>query len=144
MLALAAREEKAPIWAALVPVLYLAGCAGAVGKVTHETGSDVGIAGLLLAVGLIPAFVVPVIFASRKVTLAITSRGFTIDGKVVSISDARLAAGQRGTGRLRIQLPSGGKRTFVLESYRAAQDFVAMLPTSSAPSLSLRASFSDA
>jgi hypothetical protein len=144
MLALAAREEKAPIWAGLVPVLYLAGCAMAVGKVTQESGSDVGIAGLLLAVGLIPAFVVPVIFASRKVMLGITIRGFSIDGKVIAISDARLAADQRGTGRLRVQLPNGGKRTFVLESYRAAQDFVAMMPASSAPSLSLRASFSDA
>ena len=144
MLSLTAREEKAPIWAALVPVLYLAGCAGAVGKVTHEVGSDFGIAGLLLAVGLIPAFVVPVIFASRKVTLSIATGSFRIDGRVVKIADARLANDTRGTGRLQIDLASGCKRTFVLESYRDAQQFVSQLPAPSAPSLSLRASFSDA
>src|ERR1700761_705358 len=94
---LAVREEKPPIWAVLSPALYLLACAGCVRSVLMDRSMDIGITGLLVAVGLVPAFVLPAIFCTRRTRLGAHSEGLVIDGRIVKINDVRIAPAALGS-----------------------------------------------
>ncbi len=130
---LVVREEKPPTWAVLAPVIYLLACAGCIRSVLMDRSMDIGIAGLLVAVGLVPAFVLPAIFSCRRARIAADPEGLVVDGRVIKINDVRIARADRGTARLTIATRSGDTRTFVVPSYADAQHLMVMLPPVSAP-----------
>jgi hypothetical protein len=134
-----AREEKPPIWAVLAPALYLLACAGCVRAVAMDRSIDIGISGLLVAVGLAPAFAVPAIFCTRTTKLAASEEGLLIDGRLEKINDVRVARAERGSARLHVETRSGRQRTFVIASYAEAQKLMALLPPVSAPAGALAA-----
>ena len=74
------REQRPPVWATLAPALYLFACALAFGRSLMDRSIDIGIAGLLVAVGLVPAFVIPAIFSSRGTRLKASNEGLVVDG----------------------------------------------------------------
>lgn len=132
------QEKRCPVWALAAPALYLLACLAAVRAVLVDR-SDVGVAGLLLAAGLVPAFAIPAVFTTRRACLAMTDDGLAIDGRLVKIDDARLQHAERGSALLHLVLRSGRTRTFVAPSYKDAQRLVAMLPPVSAPAGALAA-----
>ena len=137
--ALVVREEKPPIWAVLAPALYLLACAGCVRSVLMDRSMDIGIAGLLVAVGLVPAFVLPAIFCTRRMRIAADAEGLVVDGRIVKINDVRIAHAGRGTARLTVETRNGDTRVFLVPSYRDAQHLMAALPPVSAPAGALAA-----
>lgn len=137
--ALVVREEKPPTWAVLSPLLYLLACAGCVRSVLMDRSMDIGIAGLLVAVGLVPAFVLPAIFCTRRTRIAADGEGLVIDGRVVKINDVRIAHAPRGTARLTVETRNGDTRVFVVPAYKDAQHLMAALPPVSAPAGALAA-----
>jgi hypothetical protein len=138
-LVLQVREEKPPIWATLAPVLYLLACAGCVRAVAMDRSIDIGISGLLVAVGLVPAFVLPAIFCTRTTRLEASPEGLLVDGRLVKLDDARVARADRGAARLHVETREGSTRTFVVRSYKEAQLLMARLPPISAPAGALAA-----
>jgi len=137
--ALVVREEKPPTWAVLSPLLYLLACAGCVRSVLLDRSMDIGIAGLLVAVGLVPAFVLPAIFCTRRTRIAADGEGLLIDGRIVKLIDVRIAHADRGTARLTVETRNGDTRVFVVPSYKDAQHLMAALPPVSAPAGALAA-----
>ena len=127
------REEKAPTWAMMAPLLYLFACAAAVRSVLLDRSIDIGIAGLLVAVGLVPAFVLPAIFSTRGTKISATDDGLLVDGRLVKLNDARIARAERGAARLFVETRNGETRTFVVASYKDAQKLMSLLPPVSAP-----------
>jgi hypothetical protein len=138
-LVLRVREERPPLWAVLAPALYLLACAACVRSVLMDRSIDIGIAGLLVAVGLAPAFAVPAVFSTRSVRIAASSEGLLVDGRLVKINDVRIARAERGTAKLHVETRSGDTRTFIVASYKDAQHMMAMLPPVSAPAGALAA-----
>ncbi len=138
--ALVVREEKPPAWALLAPVLYLAACAGCIRSFLLDRSMDIGIAGLLVAVGLVPAFVCPAIFGTRRTRIAADGEGLLVDGRLVKINDVRLARGSGSrTARLTVETRNGNTRVFLFASYADAQQLMSMLPPVSAPAVALAA-----
>ena len=137
--ALVVREEKPPIWAVLAPALYLLACAGCVRSVLMDRSMDIGITGLLVAVGLVPAFVLPAIFCTRRTRIAADGEGLVIDGRIVKINDARIARAALGSARLTVETRNGDTRAFLVPSYKDAQQLMAALPPVSAPAGALAA-----
>lgn len=133
------REERPPLWAIAAPVLYLFACAAAVRSILMDRSIDIGIAGLLVAVGLAPAFVIPAVFSTRRARIAVSSDGLLVDGRLVKINDVRVARADRGTAKLHVETRSAETRTFILASYDEAQRIMAMLPPVSAPAGALAA-----
>ena len=127
------REEKPPTWAMLAPALYLLACAGCIRSVAMDRSIDIGLCGLLVAIGLAPAFALPAIFSTRGMRLAASPEGLLVDGQLHKINDVRLARADRGTARLFVEMRSGATRTFIVPSYKDAQRLMAMLPPVSAP-----------
>jgi hypothetical protein len=138
-LVLRVREERPPLWAVLAPALYLLACAACVRAVLMDRSIDIGIAGLLVAVGLAPAFAVPAVFSTRSVRIAASSEGLLVDGRLVKLNDVRIARADRGTAKLHVETRSGDARTFIVASYKDAQHIMAMLPPVSAPAGALAA-----
>src|SRR5689334_6776605 len=103
-----AAERRSPLWALAAPALYLAACALAVRSVLLGY-TDAGIAGLLLAAGLLPAFAIPAVFATRRARLAITPDGLTIDGRLVKVDYARVERAERGTAILHLDTRTGSR-----------------------------------
>jgi hypothetical protein len=136
---LVAKEERCPIWAAVVPVLYVLACAAAARAVFRDPSADVGISGLLAAVGLVPAFAIPAVFATCTTKLGVNDDGLVIGSRACKVDDLRLEHAERGTGKLHVVLRGGQKRTFLVESHKEAARLVAMLPPASAPSGALAA-----
>jgi hypothetical protein len=134
-----AREEKPPIWAMLAPALYLLACAGCVRAVAMDRSIDIGISGLLVAVGLAPAFALPAIFCTRTTRLEASSEGLLVDGRLVKLDDVRVERADRGAARVHVETRGGRRRTFVIGSYAAAQQLMASLPPTSAPAGALAA-----
>jgi hypothetical protein len=130
---LEAREKSCPLWAYLAPALYLFACALAVRSVLLGN-CEAGMAGLLVAVGLLPAFAIPAVFTTRKATLEIARDAVIVDGRAEKIDDARLEHGGRGTGILHLTVRSGRVRTFMIGSYKDGENAMALLPPVSAPS----------
>lgn len=141
--AIEAREKRTPLWAMLAPIVYLLACGLAARAVFANHDDTAGVPGLLAAVGLLPAFVIPAVFTSCRVRLSVSEGGLVIAGRlgarVEKIDDARLEHGTRGTGLLHATARSGVTRTFVIASYRDGQALVAALPPVSAPSGALAA-----
>lgn len=135
---LAAREEKAPLWARLAPLAYLAACVLAA-RAAWIDHLDVGATGLLAAVGLFPAFVLPCVFSTRAVTLGLSEEGLVVDGRLEKVDEARVERAMRGAAVLRVATRSGATRTFHLASYDDAARLVAKLPPVSAPAGALAA-----
>jgi hypothetical protein len=133
------REERAPLWAMAAPVLYLFACAAAVRSILMDRSIDIGIAGLLVAVGLAPAFAIPAVFSTRSARIAISNDGLLVDGRLVKTNDVRIARADRGTAKLYVETRSGDTRTFIVASYADAQQLMAMLPPVSAPAGALAA-----
>jgi hypothetical protein len=127
------REERAPLWATAAPVLYLFACALAVRSVLMDRSIDIGIAGLLVAVGLAPAFALPAVFSTRSMRLGASNEGLLVDGRLVKINDVRIARADRGSARLVIETRDGSTRTFLVASYKDAQKLMSLLPPVSAP-----------
>ena len=127
------REEKAPTWAMMAPLLYLFACAGCIRAVLLDRSMDVGLAGLFVAVGLVPAFVLPAIFSTRGTRLRAADEGLLIGGRLVKINDVRIARADRGTARLFVETRNGETRTFIVASYKDAQKLMSLLPPVSAP-----------
>ncbi len=125
-------EKRAPFWAMAAPGAYLFACALAVRSVLFDH-SDAGVAGVVLAVGLLPAFAMPAIFTTRRARIVMTEDGVAIDGTIEKIDDARLQHAERGTAVLHLVLRDGRTRTFLAPSYKDAQRLVALLPPVSAP-----------
>jgi hypothetical protein len=136
---LAAHENRPPLWAILAPVLYLTACGACVHAVMTDPGTEVGIYGLLVAIGLVPAFVIPVVFATRRVMLGVADGGLVVDGRTLKLDDARVERAEKGTAKLHVELRAGGRRTFVLDSYKDAMHLAADLPPISAPAGALAA-----
>ena len=137
-LRLEVQEKRCPVWALAAPGLYLLACLAAVRAVLVD-GSDVGVAGLLLAAGLVPAFAIPAVFTTRRARLEMTDDGLAIDGRLVKVDDARVQHAERGTALLHLVMRSGQTRSFIAPSYKEAQRFVAALPPVSAPAGALAA-----
>lgn len=133
------REEKSPLWATLAPALYLFACALCIRAVVMDRSIDIGIAGLLVAVGLAPAFALPAIFSTRSARIAASSEGFVVDGRLIKINDIRIARGERGAARLFVETRDGATRTFIVPSYNDAQKLMVLLPPVSAPAGALAA-----
>lgn len=133
------REEKPPIWAVLAPVIYLLACAGCIRSVAMDSSIDIGISGLLVAVGLAPAFALPAIFSTRASRISACAEGIVIDGGLVKINGVRISRGERGGARLHVETRDGSTRTFVVPSYKDAQHLMATLPPVSAPAGALAA-----
>jgi hypothetical protein len=138
-LVLRVREQKAPLWATVAPVLYLFACALAVRSVLMDRSIDIGIAGLLVAVGLAPAFVLPAVFSTRSARVAASNEGLLVDGALVKINDVRIARADRGMARLMVDTRDGATRTFIVPSYKDAQKLMSLLPPVSAPAGALAA-----
>lgn len=138
-----AREKKAPIWAVLAPVIYLLACGLAARAVFANHDDSAGVPGLLAAVGLFPAFVIPAIFNTCKVRLSVSDGGLVVSGflgrRTEKVDDARLEHGARGTALLHVTVRSGETLTFALASYDEARALVAALPPVSAPAGALAA-----
>jgi hypothetical protein len=134
-----AKEDRCPLWALAAPALYLFACALCVRAIAMDPSADIGIYGLLVAVGLVPAFVLPGVFSTRTVKLAVSEAGLVVDGRVVKLDDARLLHADRGQARLIATERGGRTRTFHFASYKEAQALVRDLPPASAPSLALLA-----
>jgi hypothetical protein len=132
VLRLSASEQRAPLWALAAPALYLLACAAAIRAVLVD-GADVGVSGLLLALGLVPAFAIPAVFGTRRARLALADEGLLVDGQLVKIDEARVERAERGSALLRLVLRNGDRRTFAIDSYADAQRLVAFLPPASAP-----------
>lgn len=141
-MSLEAREKKTPTWAVLAPVLYLLAC-GLAARAVFESHDDAGVPGLLAAVGLFPAFVIPAVFSTCKVRLAAVDGGLSVRGlfgtRIEKVDDVRLEHASRGTGLLHVVVRSGDTKTFIVSSYVAAQELVAKLPPVSAPAGALAA-----
>ena len=127
------REEKAPTWAMMAPLLYLFACAAAVRACVLDRSADIGIAGLLVAVGLAPAFVLPAIFSTRGTSLEATNDGLLVGGRLVKIDAVRIARAERGAARLSVDTRNGETRTFNVASHKDAQKLMSLLPPVSAP-----------
>lgn len=130
---LEAKERGCPLWAYVSPALYLSACALAVRSVLLGN-CEAGMAGLLVAVGLFPAFAIPAVFTTRRAKLQIARDGVVIDGRVEKVDDARLEHGGKGTGVLHLTVRSGRVRTFAIDSYKDGEHAIALLPPVSAPS----------
>ena len=130
---LVVREEKSPMWATLAPALYLFACALSIRAVVMDRSIDIGIAGLLVAIGLAPAFALPAIFSTRGMRIAASPEGLLVDGRLVKINDVRIARADRGAARLHVETRDGATRTFIVASYKDAQHLMAKLPPVSAP-----------
>jgi hypothetical protein len=141
-MSVAAREKRTPTWAVLAPVIYLLAC-GLAARAVFQNHDDAGVPGLLAAVGLFPAFVIPAVFSTCKVKLSVTSGGLAITGlfgtRIEKVDDARLEHAPRGGGLLHVVVRSGDTKTFAVDSYAAAQALVAKLPPVSAPAGALAA-----
>jgi hypothetical protein len=133
------REEKSPTWALAAPALYLFACALAVRSVVMDRSIDIGITGLLVAVGLVPAFALPAIFSCRCTRLSASSEGLLVNGSVVKVNDARITRAARGAARLVVETRAGDTRAFIVSSYKDAQRLMALLPPVSAPAGALAA-----
>lgn len=134
---LEAREKKTPVWAVLAPVIYLLACGLAARAVFANHDDSAGVPGLLAAVGLLPAFVIPAIFTTCKVRLSVSDAGLVVSGlfgsRLEKVDDVRLEHGARGSGLLHVTVRSGDTITFAVASYGEAQALVALLPPVSAP-----------
>lgn len=139
---LAAREKKTPTWAVLAPVLYLLAC-GLAARAVFQHHDDAGVPGLLAAVGLFPAFVIPAVFSTCKVTLSVAEGGLVVRGlfgtRIEKVDDVRLEHAPRGEAVLHVTVRSGDVKTFVCSSHSEAQALVAKLPPVSAPAGALAA-----
>jgi hypothetical protein len=142
-MSLAAREKRTPTWAVLAPVLYLLACGLAARAVFCNHDDGAGVPGLLAAVGLFPAFVIPVVFSTCKVKLSAVEGGLAIAGlfgtRIEKVDDVRLAHAPRGEALLHVTMRSGDVKTFLCASYPDAQMLVAKLPPVSAPAGALAA-----
>ena len=125
-------EKRSPLWALAMPGLYLVACLAAIRAVMIDR-SDVGVAGILLAVGLLPAFAIPAIFTTRRARLSFTDEGFTIDGRLEKVDDARIERAERGGAVLHLVMRNGAARSFTSSSYREAAELLTRLPPVSAP-----------
>jgi hypothetical protein len=135
---LAAHENRPPLWAILAPVLYLVACGACVHSVATD-GTEVGIYGVLVAVGLVPAFVLPAVFSTRRVMLSANEGGLVVDGRMIKLDDARIERADRGAARLHVEVRGGKRRTFLIDSYKDAVRLAAALPPVSAPAGALAA-----
>jgi hypothetical protein len=139
---LVARENRTPTWAVLAPVLYLLAC-GLAARAVFQHNDDAGVPGLLAAVGLFPAFVIPAVFSTCKVKLELIEGGLAIRGllatRIEKVDDVRLEHAPRGEALLHVTFRSGEEKTFLCESYSDAQALVAKLPPVSAPAGALAA-----
>lgn len=133
-----AREERPPLLALVAPVLYLVACAGALWAKTIDPSAEVGVQGLLIAVGLVPAFVVPAVFSTRGVVVAVRSAGLVVDGRTIATDDVRLQHGERGTARIHVET-AGKTRTFHFASAKDAERLASRLPPISARSVAMSA-----
>lgn len=132
-LRLEVREVRSPLWALAAPVVYLGACALAVRAHLLDPSADVGVAGLLMAVGLPPSFAVPAIFATRASRLDTDGELLRVEGRAVRFDAIRAEPAPRGGGRIVLVLRNGDTRTFEVEDGREARRFVAALPPVSAP-----------
>lgn len=132
-LRLAAREVRPPMWAMAAPVFYLGACALAVRAHVLDPSVDVGVSGLLMAVGLPPCFAVPAVFATRGATLETDGELLRIDGRAVKFDAIKVEPTTRGQGRVRVTMRAGDVRVFEVEDVREANRFVAQMPPVSAP-----------
>lgn len=134
-----AREERTPLWAVLAPIVYLVACIGCVRAVALDPTTDYGVAALLVAVGLAPAFVLPAIFSTCPVRLSANEVGLVVNGRAEKLVLAQAEEQSRGAARLTVTTAAGRQRTFHLESIRDANALVAKLPPVSAPAGALAA-----
>jgi hypothetical protein len=138
-----AREKRPPAWAVLAPVVYLLACGLAARAVFASQDDVAGVPGLLAALGLFPAFVVPLVFSTSKVRLSLEDRGLVtrsaLGVRVEKVDDARLERAARGGAILHVVVRSGEDRTFFFASFDDAFALVANLPPVSAPAGALAA-----
>lgn len=132
-LRLHARETRPPFWAFVAPALYLVACAGCVRAHFLDPSADVGVAGLLVAVGLAPSFVIPAVFSTRAARLETDGDTLFVDGRALKFDAIRVEPASKGTGRVILSMRDGATRTFVVDDVRAANLFAAKLPPVSAP-----------
>lgn len=116
-----ASEMVPPLWARLAPFAYLLACAACVKTVIDDRTMDFGVAAILVAVGLVPAFVLPVIFGARRAVLDVTGEGVCVDGRPVRFTGVQVTALARGAARVEIALRGGGARTFELSAMADAE-----------------------
>jgi hypothetical protein len=134
-----AEEKRPPLWAIAAPFLYLLACAACIHAVVTDPGTEVGIYGLLVAVGLVPAFALPAVFSTRPVKLGASEGGLLVDGRAFKLDDARVERADRGAARLHVEVRGGRRRTFLVASYADAMRLAAELPPVSAPAGALAA-----
>ena len=130
---LVVREEKPPLWAVLAPPLYLLACGLAIRSVAMDRSIDIGLCGLLIAIGLAPAFAIPAIFSTRSMRISACDEGLIVDGAVLKINGVRIGRADRGTARLIVEMRDSTTRTFLVPSYGNAQKLMALLPPVSIP-----------
>lgn len=133
------RESRPPLWAIAAPALYLLACASCVRAYFLDRSADVGLAGFLVALGLAPAFAIPVVVASRRARLETDGAALSVDGQAVKFDQLRVEPAPRGAARIHVTLRSGSKRVFFADDVRAANLFAAKLPPVSAPADALAA-----
>lgn len=134
----AAQENRPPLWALLAPLLYLTACGACIHAVAMD-GAEIGIYGLLVAIGLVPAFVLPAVFSTRSVKLSASDGGLVVDGRAIKLDDARVERADRGSAKLHVEVRGGRRRTFLIASHKDAMRLANELPPISAPAGALAA-----
>ncbi len=138
-LSLDAREARPPLLALVAPALYLLACAGCVRAHVLDPTADVGVAGLLVAVGLAPSFAIPAVFSTRQAKLATDGDALFVDGRAVRFDAIKVEPAPKGSARVLLTMRSGNVRTFYVDDIRVANLFAAKLPPVSAPAGALAA-----
>lgn len=132
-----AEEAKSPLWASAFPGLYMFAAGLCVLTKVRDPSAEIGIWGLLVGVCLVPSFVVPAVFSTRRVRLGASEAGLVVDGRLCKIDDLRVEDLGRKGARIHVAFRDGEARSFHAASAAHARKLAARLPPISAPAFAL-------
>lgn len=116
-----AEEARAPRWAAVVPVVYIAVCALALRAVFRDPSADGNVLWSAFAALNLPcAFAIPGVFTTRKVKLVVSEGGLLVDGRVRVVEDVWTERHEEGAATLHVIERSGRRRAFAFERFADA------------------------
>ncbi|AKV02600.1 hypothetical protein AKJ09_09263 [Labilithrix luteola] len=137
MFSIDATESKSPLWASAFPGFYMFAAGLCVLTKVRDPSAEIGIWGLLVGACLVPAFVVPAVFSTRRVRLAVSEAGLHVDGRRCKIDDLRIEDLGRHGARIHVVFRDGEARTFQAASTANARKLAAQLPPNSVPAHAL-------
>lgn len=132
-----AEEAKSPLWASAFPSLYMFAAGLCVLTKVRDPSAEMGIWGLLVGACLVPAFVVPAVFSTRRVRLGASGEGLLVDGRLCKVDDLRIEDLGRKGARIHVVFRNGEARSFHAASAANARVLASQLPPISAPAFAL-------